>query len=93
MQCARTASFVSVAIIAVTLGDYAYSAEKGERLKPREVTPPAHALIVPLDATVTPPVFSISWWSRVTPAQGIDPPSRLQSDAGRNDAAESPRAE
>ena len=86
MLCARTVSFASVAVIAVAIGHQAsYSADKVGRLKPSEGIRSDHMLMVPLDATVTAPIFSISWWSRVTPAPGIDPPSRLLREDQRND--------
>ena len=85
MLCARTVSFASAAVIAVAIGHQASSADKVGRLKPPEGIRSDHMLMVPLDATVTAPIFSISWWSRVTPAPGIDPPSRLLREDQRND--------
>ena len=86
MKCARTVFFASAAMIAVAISQQvSYSAEKGGRLKPPEGLRSVHMLTVPLDATVTAPIFSISWWSRVTPAPGIDPPSRLLRESAPND--------
>lgn len=52
--------------------------EKGVRLKSQEaVIRSDHVLMVPLDAEMTPPIFSISWWSRVKPASSVDPPGYL----------------
>jgi hypothetical protein len=78
MQCARTVSFASAAMMAVTIPDVSLSAEKGVRLKSQEaVIRSDHVLMVPLDAEMTPPIFSISWWSRVKPASSVDPPGYL----------------
>ncbi|MGO6967469.1 hypothetical protein AB9F35_12710 [Rhizobium leguminosarum] len=78
MQCARTVSFASAAMVAVTFADASLAAEKVVRLKPQEaVIRSDHVLMVPLDAMMTPPIFSISWWSRVKPASSIDPPGYL----------------
>ncbi|WP_112903268.1 hypothetical protein [Rhizobium leguminosarum] len=76
MQCARTVSFASVAMMAVTIADTSLSAEKVVRLKSQEaVIRSDHVLMVPLDAMMTPPIFSISWWSRVKPDSSVDPPA------------------
>ncbi|MBP2445665.1 hypothetical protein [Rhizobium leguminosarum] len=94
MQCARTVSFISVAVIAAAVGEQAsYSAEKSERLRPPELVRSAHVLTVPLDATVTPPIFSISWWSRVTHAPDVNPPPYVFREAERTDAASRPGVE
>ncbi|MBA5804318.1 MULTISPECIES: hypothetical protein [Rhizobium] len=78
MRCARTVSFASAALMAVTIADVSLSAEKSVRLKSQEaVIRSDHVLMVPLDAMMTPPIFSISWWSRVKPASSIDPPGYL----------------
>lgn len=78
MQCARTVSFASATMMAVTIADASLSAEKSVRLKSQEaVIRSDHVLMVPLDAVMTPPIFSISWWSRVKPASGVDPPGYL----------------
>ncbi|MGO8026027.1 hypothetical protein [Rhizobium leguminosarum] len=78
MQCARTASFASAAVLAVTIADASLSAEKSVRLKSQEaVIRSDHVLMVPLDAVMTPPIFSIGWWSRVKPASSVDPPGYL----------------
>lgn len=78
MRCARTVSFASAAIMAVTIADVSLSAEKSVRLKSEEaVVRSDHVLMVPLGAMMTPPIFSISWWSRVKPASSIDPPGYL----------------
>lgn len=90
MPCARTVSFISAAVIAAAVGGHAaYSAEKSERLKPPELIRSAHVLTVPLDAMMTPPVFSISWWSRVKPASDVNPPSHV-FPAERTDATSRP---
>jgi len=94
MQCARRGYFVSVAVIAAALGSHAsYSAEKSERLKQAEIVRSAHVLTVPLDAMMTPPIFSISWWSRVKPASDVDPPSYVFREAERTDATSRPGVE
>ncbi|WP_425352412.1 hypothetical protein [Rhizobium chutanense] len=81
-------------MIAVTVGHQAsYSAEKGDRPKPPQPTRSGHILAVPLDATVTPPIFSISWWSRMKPASNIDPPGYLLRETERNDGEGQQRAE
>ncbi|MBB4233814.1 hypothetical protein [Rhizobium esperanzae] len=86
MQRVRTVSLASAIVIAVTIGHQAsYSAEKGDRPKPPASTRSGHILAVPLDATVTPPIFSISWWSRVKPASNIDPPGYLLRETKGND--------
>ncbi|MBY5766040.1 hypothetical protein HFO06_23520 [Rhizobium leguminosarum] len=78
MRCARTVSFASAAIMAVAIADVSLSAEKSVRLKSQEaVIRSDHVLMVPLDAMMTPPIFSISWWSRVKPASNVDPPGYL----------------
>ncbi|MGO7960412.1 hypothetical protein [Rhizobium leguminosarum] len=78
MQCARAVSFASAAVLAVTIGDASLSAEKSVRLKSQEaVIRSDHVLMVPLDAVMTPPIFSIGWWSRVKPASSVDPPGYL----------------
>ncbi|MEH7846957.1 hypothetical protein [Rhizobium laguerreae] len=78
MQCARTVSFASAAVLAVTIGDASFSAEKSVRLNSQEaVIRSDHVLMVPLDAEMTPPIFSISWWARVKPASSVDPPGYL----------------
>ncbi|MBY5339119.1 hypothetical protein [Rhizobium leguminosarum] len=83
MQCARTVSFASAAVLAVTIGDASLSAEKSVRLKSQEaVIRSDHVLMVPLDAVMTPPIFSISWWSRVKPASSDDPPGYLLKRPG-----------
>ncbi|MBB4504197.1 hypothetical protein ACCS54_11830 [Rhizobium johnstonii] len=83
MQCARTVSFASAAVLAVTIGDASLSAEKSVRLKSQEaVIRSDHVLMVPLDAGMTPPIFSISWWSRVKPASSVDPPGYLLKRPG-----------
>lgn len=62
MQCARTVSFASAAMMVVTIADVSLSAEKSVRLKSQEaVIRSDHVLTVPLDAMMTPPIFSISW--------------------------------
>ncbi|TAX34796.1 hypothetical protein [Rhizobium leguminosarum] len=89
MQCARTVSFASAAMIAVTIADPSLSAEKRVRLKSQEAV--IHVLMVPLDAMLTPPIFSISWWSRVTPASSVDPPaifSERSNEVTRNTGGE-----
>ncbi len=73
MQCARTVSFLSATIMAVIVGEASHSAEKGARLTPPESIPTKHVLLVPLDAKMTPPIFSIGWWSRVRPASEVNP--------------------
>ncbi|MGO7833038.1 hypothetical protein [Rhizobium leguminosarum] len=92
MQCARTVSFASAAIMAVTIADVSLSAEKSVRLKSQEaVIGSDHVLMVPLDAMLTPPIFSISWWSRVTPASSVDPPaifSERSNEVTRNTGGE-----
>ena len=94
MQCARTGYFLLVAAIAAALGGHAsYSAEKGERLKQAELVRSAHVLTVPLDAMMTPPIFSISWWSRVKPASDVNPPSYVFREAERTDARSRPGVE
>ncbi|MDC7742239.1 hypothetical protein PQF32_06455 [Rhizobium sp. BC56] len=94
MQCSRTVSFASAVMIVASAGHQAsYSAEKGARPKPSESIRSGHILAVPLDATVTPPIFSISWWSRVKPASNIDPPGYLLRETKRNDAENQQRAE
>ncbi|MBY5460061.1 hypothetical protein EHI47_20810 [Rhizobium leguminosarum] len=76
MQCARTVSFASAAMMALTIADASLAAEKVVRLKSQEaVIRSDHVLMVPLDAMMTPPIFSISWWSRVKPASSVDPPA------------------
>ncbi|MBY5811257.1 hypothetical protein HFO12_18150 [Rhizobium leguminosarum] len=78
MQCARAVSLSSAAVMAVTIADVSLSAEKSVRLKSQEaVIHSDHVLTVPLDAMMTPPIFSISWWSRVKPASSVDPPGYL----------------
>ncbi|AHG45536.1 hypothetical protein RLEG12_20895 [Rhizobium leguminosarum bv. trifolii CB782] len=94
MHCAWTVSFIPVAMIAVAAGGAAsYSAEKSGRLRPPELIRSAHVLTVPLDATVTPPTFSISWWSRVTRAPDVDPPPYVFREAERTDATSRPGVE
>ncbi|WP_049735084.1 hypothetical protein [Rhizobium ecuadorense] len=94
MQCSRTVSLASAAMIVVTIGHQAsYSAEKGQRLKQPENIRSGHILLVPLDATVTPPTFSISWWSRVTRAPGVNPPPYVFREAERTDATSRPGVE
>lgn len=86
MLCARTISFAFAAVIAITSGhQFSYAAEKGARLRPAPVRSD-HILMVPLDATVTPPVFSISWWSRVPPATDVNPPPYVFQAVERTDA-------
>ncbi|WP_312887419.1 MULTISPECIES: hypothetical protein [Rhizobium] len=76
MRCARTVSFASAAMMAVTISDVSFSAEKSARLKSQEaVIRSDHVLMVPLDAMMTPPIFSISWWSRVNSDSSVDPPA------------------
>lgn len=76
MRCARTVSFTSAAMMAVTISDVSLSAEKSARLKSQEaVIRSDHVLMVPLDAMMTPPIFSISWWSRVNSDSSVDPPA------------------
>ncbi|MBY5651910.1 hypothetical protein HFO45_27230 [Rhizobium leguminosarum] len=78
MQCTRTVSFVSAAMMAVTVDGASLAAEKSGRLNSQEaVIRSKHVLTVPLDAMMTPPIFSISWWSRVKPASSVDPPGYL----------------
>ncbi|WP_038614231.1 hypothetical protein [Rhizobium leguminosarum] len=78
MQCARAVSLSSAAVMAVTFADVSLSAEKSARLNSQEaVIRSDHVLTVPLDAMMTPPIFSISWWSRVKPASSVDPPGYL----------------
>lgn len=93
MQCARTVSFLSVAVIAAATGEASHSAEKSNRLRPPEFIRSGHLLTVPLDATVTPPTFSISWWSRVTRAPGVNPPPYVFQEAERMDAISRPGVE
>lgn len=93
MQCARTVSFTSAAMLAVTIGSASLSAEKGVRLKSPADTHSDHVLLVPLDAMMTPPVFSISWWSRVKPTSNVSPPSYVFREAERHDATYRPGAE
>ena len=93
MQCARTVSFISVAVIAAAAGEASQSADKGARLRPPELIRSAHVLTFPLDATVTPPTFSISWWSRVTRAPDVDPPPYVFREAERTDATSQPGGE
>ncbi|MEI1251528.1 hypothetical protein V8P78_27665 [Rhizobium sp. 6AS6] len=78
MQCVRAVSFSSAAVMAVTIADVSLSAEKSARLNSQEaVIRSNHVLTVPLDAMMTPPIFSISWWSRVQSASSVDPPGYL----------------
>jgi hypothetical protein len=93
MQFARTVSFLSVAVIAAAAGEASHSAEKSDRLRPAELIRSAHVLTVPLDATVTPPTFSISWWSRVTGAPDVNPPPYVFQEAERMDAISRPGIE
>ncbi|WP_311043531.1 MULTISPECIES: hypothetical protein [Rhizobium] len=86
MQCARTVSFLSATMMAVTVGEASNSAEKGGRLKPVKSTPSEHVLLVPLDAKMTPPIFSISWWSRVRPTSDVNPPGSLFRETKQKDA-------
>ncbi len=87
MQCARTVSFASVAMMAVTIACTSLAAEKVVRLKSQEaVIRSDHVLMVPLDAMMTPPIFSISWWSRVKPDSSVDPLSYLFRETKRDDA-------
>nr|WP_245457364.1 hypothetical protein [Rhizobium leguminosarum] len=92
MQCARTVSFASAAMMAATIADASLSAEKSVRLKSQEaVIRSGHVLMVPLEAEMTPPIFSISWWSRVTPASSVDPPaifSERSNEVTRNTGGE-----
>lgn len=90
MPCVRTISFASAAVIAVTFGQqFSYAVEKGARLKPQTIRSD-HILVVPLDATVTPPIFSISWWSRVPPAADTNPPPYFFQAVERTDAISRP---
>ncbi|NEJ73705.1 hypothetical protein GR197_24710 [Rhizobium phaseoli] len=94
MPCARTVSFLSVAVIAAAAGQQAsHSAEKSERLRSPELVRSAHVLTVPLDATVTPPTFSISWWSRVTRTPDVNPPPYVFQEAQRTDVISRPGIE
>ncbi|RFB95670.1 hypothetical protein B5K11_12280 [Rhizobium leguminosarum bv. trifolii] len=94
MLCARTISFASAAVIAVATGQQlSYSAEKGERLKPLQSLRSDHMLMVPLDATVTAPIFSISWWSRMTPAPDVNPPPYVFQEVERADTISRPGVE
>ncbi|RUM25524.1 hypothetical protein EFQ99_12330 [Rhizobium vallis] len=93
MQCARTGYFVSFAVVAALGGHASYSAEKSDRLAPRKPIHSAHVLTVPLDAMMTPPIFSISWWSRVKPASDVNPPSYVFREAERTDAVSRPGVE
>lgn len=93
MHCARTISFTLAAMLAVTIGSASLSAEKGVRLKSPASTHSDHVLMVPLDAMMTPPIFSISWWSRVKPTSNVSPPSYVFREAERNDARYRPGAE
>ncbi|WP_081525691.1 hypothetical protein [Rhizobium sp. CCGE 510] len=94
MQCTRTVSVISVAVVAAAAGHHAsYAAEKSGRPRPPELIRSAHVLTVPLDATVTPPTFSISWWSRVTPAPDVNPPPYVFREAERTDTASRPGVE
>ncbi|MEH7877056.1 hypothetical protein V7798_05710 [Rhizobium laguerreae] len=78
MQCARAVSFASAAMMAITIAHASLSAEKSVRLKSQEaVIRSEHFLMVPLEAEMTPPIFSISWWSRLKPASSVDPPGYL----------------
>lgn len=86
MQCARTVSFLSATMMAVTISEASNSAEKGGRLKPVKSIPSEHVLLVPLDAKMTPPIFSIGWWSRVRPASEVNPPGALLRDTKRDEA-------
>ncbi|KKZ85551.1 hypothetical protein B5K05_13930 [Rhizobium phaseoli] len=93
MPCARTISFASAAVIAITFGhQFSYAVEKGARLRPQTVRSD-HILMVPLDATVTPPIFSISWWSRVPPATDVNPPPYVFQAVERTDAISRPGVE
>lgn len=65
-------------MMAITIADGSLSAEKSVRLNSQKaVIRSDHVLMVPLDAEMTPPIFSISWWSRVKPASSVDPPGYL----------------
>nr|WP_237350392.1 MULTISPECIES: hypothetical protein [Rhizobium] len=86
MQCARTVSFLSATVMAVTVGEASNSAEKGGRLKPVKSTPSEHVLLVPLDAKMSPPIFSIGWWSRVRPASEVNPPGPLLRETKQDEA-------
>ncbi|WP_085738948.1 hypothetical protein [Rhizobium sp. CIAT894] len=90
MQCARTVTFLSVAAIAAAAGEASHSADKSDRLRPPELVRSAHVLTVPLDATVTAPTFSISWWSR---APGVNPPPYVFREAERRDPTSRPGVE
>lgn len=93
MRCARTVSFLSATMMAATVGEASHSAEKGARLKPAESVSSEHVLLVPLDAKMTPPIFSISWWSRVRPASEADPPGSLLREPKQKDAEFQSRAD
>nr|WP_246590328.1 hypothetical protein [Rhizobium lentis] len=86
MQWARTVSFLSTIMMAVTVGEASNSAEKGERLKPVKSIPSEHVLLVPLEAKMTRPIFSIGWWSRVRPASEVNPPGPLLRQTKQGDA-------
>nr|WP_260695173.1 hypothetical protein [Rhizobium bangladeshense] len=86
LQCARTVSFLSATMMAVIVGEASHSAEKGGRLKPVKSIPSEHVLLVPLHAKMTPPVFSIGWWSRVRPASEVNPPGPLLRETKQDEA-------
>ncbi|WP_315856728.1 hypothetical protein [Rhizobium leguminosarum] len=81
-------------MMAVTIADVSLSAEKSVRLKSQEAAIRSdHVLTVPLDAEMTPPIFSISWWSRVKPASSVDPPGYLLRETKRDYAEYRPRVD
>ncbi|MDO3436896.1 hypothetical protein QWJ46_30170 [Rhizobium sp. CBN3] len=86
MQCARTVSFLSATMMAVTVGEASDSAEKGGRLKALKSIPS-------LDAKMTPPIFSIVWWSRVRPASEVNPPGPFLRETKQDEAEYRSRAD
>ncbi|MBB4196166.1 hypothetical protein GGE45_006350 [Rhizobium aethiopicum] len=79
--------------MAVTVGEASDSAEKGGRLKALKSIPFEHVLLVPLDAKMTPPIFSIVWWSRVRPASEVNPPAPFLRETKQDEAEYRSRAD